>query len=335
MLRTLLVPLDGSPLAETALRPASELARQTGASLVLLRAAPHADTARPLPIEQRFTVRDARRYLEAVADRLRRDHCRVEIDVLEGEAPLAILYSIDHRHPDLVVLSTHGYTGLRRLVLGSVSEQVLRESSAPVMVVRAAAHSSAGVGPPRKVLVPLDGSACAEAALTYLLDAGLAPAAELILLRAVPFIMSAVAVPGLPDPNAQRLLDEERMRVQQRLLEARHYLDTVARRMPHGQPYGALAVADYPARAIVQMAEKEGVDLIAMATNSRTGMDRIMHASVTAHVLHHTPTPILIVRRPAAAHIQPRPIERETPASVLAAMVSSAAGGAGPVDGED
>jgi nucleotide-binding universal stress UspA family protein len=138
-LNRILVPLDGSALAESALEQAAELAAQNGATLVLLRAAeahtfPGAD-----PTEAQVqVVREAEEYLAAVADRLRRDgRSKVETGVWYGSPAAAIVEAARLRRADLIVMSTHGRSGLGRLILGSVAESVLRGTPVPILLLRA------------------------------------------------------------------------------------------------------------------------------------------------------------------------------------------------------
>lgn len=144
-IRRVLVPLDGSELAEAILDPAARLARQTGASLVLLRAIdPMLPTDAPyLPAtvegtEARFEERheEARTYLDGVAERLRGEGVDVaDAEVREGRAAPTILERAGEG-ADLVAMATHGRGGLRRWLLGSVSDKVLRGADRPVLIVR-------------------------------------------------------------------------------------------------------------------------------------------------------------------------------------------------------
>ena len=135
----ILVPLDGSTLAEGALAQATELARQSGSTLLLLRAAeahtfPGAD-----PTEAQVTVvREAEEYLGGVAKSLRAQGlAKVETSVWYGPAPLVIVEAARMRKADLIVMSTHGRSGLGRLILGSVAESVVRGTAVPILLLRA------------------------------------------------------------------------------------------------------------------------------------------------------------------------------------------------------
>ncbi len=135
----ILVPLDGSMLAEAALSTAVDLAGKNGATISLLRAAeaftlPGADTVEA----QVMAVREAEEYLAAVVKRLAdKGTRRVETHVWYGSAAAAIVEAAAAQKADLIVMCTHGRSGLGRLVLGSVAESVLRGTTVSILIVRA------------------------------------------------------------------------------------------------------------------------------------------------------------------------------------------------------
>lgn len=135
---TILVPLDGSALAETALTPAVELARLHGAKLVLLRAAEAHTLPLADPVQaQVAAVREAEDYLAVVRGRLAAGGLvDVETSAWYGAPAEAIVEAARFRAVDLIVMSSHGRTGLGRLVLGSVAETVLRGTRVPILLIR-------------------------------------------------------------------------------------------------------------------------------------------------------------------------------------------------------
>jgi nucleotide-binding universal stress UspA family protein len=138
LVTTILVPLDGSVLAEAALAPATELARERRAKLVLLRAAEaHTSLMADPTGAQVAAVRDAEQYLADVRDRvLRGSGVDVDVSVWYGPPAQAIVEAAQYRKADLIVMSSHGRSGLGRLVLGSVAETVLRRSETPILLIR-------------------------------------------------------------------------------------------------------------------------------------------------------------------------------------------------------
>jgi nucleotide-binding universal stress UspA family protein len=139
-LSTILVPLDGSDVAEAALTPAVELARTSGAKMVLLRAAEAHSGPLTDPVEAQVQVmREAEQYLTAAQSRVKgAGVSQVEVSAWYGPPAEAIVEAARHRKVDLIVMSSHGRTGVARLVMGSVAESVLRTTAVPILLIRAA-----------------------------------------------------------------------------------------------------------------------------------------------------------------------------------------------------
>jgi len=137
----ILVPLDGSELAEAILEPVSALARASDATLVLAHVI--ASSLLPggtLPLGPVDTARvrtQAEAYLEGAAERVRAAGLQADVHLVERETPAAAIPEMaDEVGADLIALATHGYGGLRRMVLGSVADKVLRASRRPLLVMR-------------------------------------------------------------------------------------------------------------------------------------------------------------------------------------------------------
>jgi nucleotide-binding universal stress UspA family protein len=133
----ILVPLDGSTLAEAALWKAAELVN--GGTLSLLRAAEAHSLPGADPVDAQVNaVREAEDYLAAVVRRLQdRGVKNAETHVWYGSPAAAIVEAADAQKADMIVMSTHGRSGLGRLILGSVAESVLRGTRVPILIVRA------------------------------------------------------------------------------------------------------------------------------------------------------------------------------------------------------
>jgi nucleotide-binding universal stress UspA family protein len=145
----ILVPLDGSTLAEEALSEAVALAQKDGGTtLVLLRAAEAHAFPTSDPVEAQVTaVREAEEYLARVAERVKATGVKkVEASVWYGAPATAIVEAIGFQKPDLVVMTTHGRSGVGRLIMGSVAESVLRATTTPLLLLRS---PNAPVEPPR------------------------------------------------------------------------------------------------------------------------------------------------------------------------------------------
>ena len=139
-LQKILVPLDGSALAEAALPKAVEMAESTGAKLLLIRAAEAHTLPGVDPTEAQIkVVQEAEDYLGQVGDRPAALGLKdVETSVWYGPAAYAIVEAARLNKVDLIAMTTHGRSGLGRLILGSVAESVLRGTTTPILLIRAA-----------------------------------------------------------------------------------------------------------------------------------------------------------------------------------------------------
>jgi len=134
MYQRIMVPLDGSELAQTALAHALAICRAFGATLLLLY----------VRDPRLGSVEAARRHLEYVRDQQAASGVPIEILVREGPVEAAIVDTVAEERIDMITMATHGRSGLQRAVYGSVAEQVLRSSNKPVLLVRVpGAHTEA------------------------------------------------------------------------------------------------------------------------------------------------------------------------------------------------
>lgn len=286
-MQRILVPLDGSPLAERALPYAETLARRTGARLVLLRTVEaHALTVRGRSEARGALMIEAETYLDGVAARLRERGFSVDLVLSDGNAAEEIEEEIVLRAIDLVVMATHGRSGLGRWVYGSVAECVLHLAEVPVLLVRAWQSEPSGdfAAAPR-IVVPLDGSHFAEAALPVARDLAKTLGGELLLVR-------AVAPPDIALVSAMTYItfdtDEE-------LATATTYLNTIAAANPD-IPTKILAYPGPSVPVIAAAARENDAALIVMATHDRSGFGRFLLGSVADMTLREGSVPLLLVR---------------------------------------
>jgi nucleotide-binding universal stress UspA family protein len=138
MFKKILVPLDGSALAEGILPEVTELARTLGAELLLLRAAlAHVFPGIDPSDEEVRVVHEAEGYVGALAGKLAETGIPIRTAVRYGKPAVEIIKHIADNQVDLVAMSTHGRSGLSRLVMGSVAEAIVRSAGVPVLLVRA------------------------------------------------------------------------------------------------------------------------------------------------------------------------------------------------------
>jgi len=285
---SVIVPLDGSTLSEEAVSLARQLASTLGGALELVHVV---ETAPLLDLFVSDRAGAVERYLARVAERVA-GGVPVRIRVLAGD-PVTELLRCAHQAPDsLIVMSTHGRSGLPRLVLGSVADKVVRGASVPVVVVRRGA--AVREGHPRRLLVPLDGSPLAETTLPLAARLGREGAA-IALVRVVPpqlawAVSRREAESMLPDPDLlDRLMEQARQ-------DAQAHLQEIARDLRAGGLSVTWEVrTGRPSDEIVRTAETIGADLILMATHGAGGPRRWAFGSVTDEVLHRSGVAVLVL----------------------------------------
>jgi nucleotide-binding universal stress UspA family protein len=274
MLARIVVPLDGSRLAATAVGPARSLAEVTGASLLLMTT--HWDD----------DVGGAEEYLAGQAARLDVGHLETAI-IHDRTAPDAIL--LEAHDPDTVIcMSTHGRSGIGRAALGSIAETVLRDAHHPLLLVgpglERGAWELAHWPTNGQLLVPVDGSKNSEAIVPTASEW-----ARMLGLRASVAHVVPTSV-GLVVERRDRPLQAAVLR---RVADALPDASGVAGwEILHGTD-----VAD----SLVGYARERSVTLIAMATHGRTGFARFALGSIATRVVHKSPCPVLVLRSPDLA----------------------------------
>jgi nucleotide-binding universal stress UspA family protein len=301
MASQILVPLDGSPLAEQALSCAAMLGQGLPAELVLFRAVSVAADDREVLAKAGVETEallaqletEAKDYLVGLAKQLVNQGLSTSHVVERGPAAEAILDYSAQMDILQIVMATHGYSGIKRWTHGSVAERVVQATSVPVLLVRAQEKDAAtGWQKPtqcRRILVPLDGSGMAEQVLPTATSVARALDAELCLFQ-VPIVHAYGWLTGewfLPVQGVLATAEQD----------ADAYLSHVAGRLREQNLRVATAtMIGSVAASIVEYAEANQVDLIAMCTHGRTGLARWTLGSVADHVLRAGSTPILLVR---------------------------------------
>jgi nucleotide-binding universal stress UspA family protein len=305
MYKKILLPLDGSTLAEQAIEPAMVLAEQTGGKVILIQA-PVMDLIVSHPVIGGYGVllpdqssdeafAQANSYLGQIQNKYRHSGVTIVPMVVDGDPASAIVDTAVSEKVDLIVMSTHGRSGLDRFIMGSVTEKVLQKAPCPVLALRSG-------DPIRNVLMTLDGSAMSETAVKPGLDLARGLGAHPIILR----------VDNRDSYLDQRELDEIN-HLEPGLAE--QVMDSFYNRIPDyvkrivGQYQQdedqeietAIAEGD-PADYILRVAADKKVDVIVMATHGRSGLRRWLYGSTTNKVMRATGRSMLIVRPPAAAY---------------------------------
>jgi nucleotide-binding universal stress UspA family protein len=298
MFNRILVPLDGSQLSEAALPAAAALAGKLGAAVTLLHVI---ERAAPLQVHNDRHLSDAeeaRTYLKDVARRAFPRPIPVTWHVHDSPVEDVVRSIVDHAtelQPDLIVMCTHGRSGVRGLLYGTIAQQVVAQGNTPLLLVKPAS-------PPFKLerlLVPLDPGSLHDVSLPAAEELARAYEAELYLFSVIPTLGTLggdeAAAGTLLPATAIALLElrEENTRV-----DLQRHLDVL-------RASGLRAVAESargdPAPAILQAAERTGADLIVLSTHRRAGASAFWARSVAPKVANRALVPILLIPLDATA----------------------------------
>ncbi len=295
MYTNILVPQDGSPASASILPYVTHLARNLGARITLLT------VLEPPPPSRRAAETEgpaeAHAALRRQAERCRDAGTEVTTQVVTGRPAAEIVRQVREGHADLVAMGTRGHSGLRRGLLGSVTDEVVRTSPAPVLAIspRAAERFGRAHHHPTGITVPLDGSALAEGILPHAEALAKALSLELQLLRVVP-PSALVAYSGDGAPVDTVAIQEE---LEQ---EAADYLAEVARGLAQrGVKSSSLVGRGAPALAIADQLNTTPDHLAAICTHGRSGVGRMLIGSVADYVIRSAGVPVLVVTRPHTA----------------------------------
>ena len=303
MFQRILVPLDGSELAENALPVAFRLAKNNRSDIILIRVpvlgdiAAYASAAGEIPWQEEIYdtgYQNAQEYLHQIERRHDQPGMNIKTEIIAGDPASTIVDYARTENIDMIVMCTHGRTGISRWVLGSTTEKVMRHAHCPVFVVRSEDHI-------KHLLITLDGSELAESAVPV----GIAVAHQLNTK------LSLLSVESPPDAEILKSaaeLEHAEPGLGDRLIDgAYHRLENYLNNYVRAHHVGEIlpekptieVIEGSPATTILDYAESQDVDLIVMATHGRTGLRRWMFGSVTEKVLHNTKAAMLIVRPPA------------------------------------
>jgi nucleotide-binding universal stress UspA family protein len=311
----ILVPFDGSPLAREALSLGAWLAWRGGGQLDLVRAVPHVHAffaTRPVPgmakleaEEDTKDVAQAKTDMSTRAARLRQKGVAATGHAKLGEPTTVLLDHIERSAIDLVVMGTHGRRLTARWLLGSVANELVRQSPVPVLLVpkeTKAIHDG-----DLRMLVALDESPLAEAGLSAALEMSETVPAAITLFE----VLEGSAG---PDPE-----DKTMSWYTKPVLGASSYLEDMQENLRRKginceRAYSMGVAAD----EIALFAERGNIDVLALGTHGRTGLSRLVLGSVAEQVVRRAPVPVLIT-----SVMSRRSIERD-PAVEPAEAVSAA-----------
>jgi nucleotide-binding universal stress UspA family protein len=292
----LLVPLDGSRLAESALPAAAFLVGLFHSSVTLIHLIEH-NAAPAVHSDRHLTEPDeAQTYLEAVARRAFPAGVPVERHVHTAEVSDVARSLVEHAAElkvDLIVMCTHGRGGLRDLLFGSIAQQVVGLGRTPVLLIR---PTQAGEAPPfacRLILVPLDGEPAHEAGLAIARDLALVCGGALhlvVVIRGVGSLEAEQAATALLMPLTTNAILEVSEK------QAEDYLrEHIARLQAAGLTITAELARGDPMNYLRRAAERTAADLIVLGTHGKTGLVASLSGSVAPRLSGRAHAPLLLV----------------------------------------
>jgi len=290
--RSIVVPLDGSPLAEQVFGHLKRIAPPAETELHLvgvLEAWRYAVGTPDLAMADLITYlrSDQQSYLAKQSQCLQQQGYRVQIHQREGDAALTIVNVAKQVGAQLIAMTTHGRSGMRRWTLGSVAERVIHAAPLPVLLVR---DETVTNGTLKRILVPLDGSPVAEQALSTAMELATATRASILLLHVIQAL----------DPTNQRMLfhtkAEAESALQQWTADGEKYLESVGQRLfQQGIDYDVRVRTGDPDRVICATTIDAAIDIVVMGTHGRTGIGRWVYGSVANKVLRGVSCPLLLI----------------------------------------
>lgn len=299
MYRRILVPLDGSKLAERVLPYVRLLAEADPTPILLLRvvepAPPGLVGLSPGVSLAEITAgvaTEAQEYLDIVAISLKVEGLDVASLVHEGNPASCIADEGNRDSGTLIAMSTHGYSGISRWVMGSVTDKVLHATTNPLLIIRA--RDQAATSPNvrlESVIVPLDESALAEQALPHAVYLANALRLKVTPVRVTPTVDAYYRYAEYASAdwdNAATQVDDQ----------AASYLSAIRQKL---QSQGVASVEERllhgpPATAIADLARETKNNLVVMTTHGRSGLGRWVLGSVADRVVRNSGDPVLVVR---------------------------------------
>ena len=329
MYEKILVPLDGSELAEVALPYAEEAAGKLGKEITLLTVL----ISDGFPDEGWYHHLH-RFYTEKMVDIVKQDlqkklgeaaakKIKVKSEIMVGDPAEEIVNYAEKNDIGLIVMSTHGLHGFKRWAMGSVTERVARATTRPIALIRAKGNRPdfRDSGALRKIIVPLDGSQEGESAISYAGELAARFKAEVVLFKVMP-----AAYKNVPPAGEQFESEKEEATVQivmgynykpssghgttiypEQQMEsdkekAKNYLDKAGERLiRQGVTLRSEVRFGNTAEEIIKFAGEAGVDMVVLSTHGHSAVDRWVFSNVVEKVFYQGNTPLLLVRAPRAS----------------------------------
>ena len=287
MYEKILVPLDGSEVAEQAMPYVEQMAQRLKSEIILITVCLPGD-----PLERALTE-----YIERRAEKIQSLGVKTRSLCIEGEPATSIINFAEKNKVGLIVISTHGKTGVSNWPLGSIASKVVQRSNIPVFLVRS---THPGKAPAEielsKILVTLDSSRFSEAIIPYVEKLAKSMNSEVTLLR----VIESAKLPQLAAYRDREKYEKDFMAKMER--EAERYLDKKKTALAgKGVKVNSAFLTGKPIETILQYSEEKSVNLVALTTHGFSGISKWAYGSVASKIIEGSPKPVLLVRPPLPA----------------------------------
>ena len=299
MFDPVMVPLDGSLLAECVLQHVVAIARAFDAKVILLRVLDKKQASEKAQlfdlVNWQINKTGARLYLEKISTRLQKSGLRIETVVLEGLVAESITEYALKRGVKLIILSSHGRSGLSQWGISSVTQKIIFSAPTSVLIIRAHQPATSELIEQQytRLMVPLDGSRRAEYVLPMVT----------LLARFHKSRVSIVHVVKTPEMARQMPLAQEDLELSNRIVarnreEAIRYLDQVRLQSPlEGiEVQTRLLTSDNAAAALHELVGKENIDMVALSAHGYSGYNQWPYGSMVNNFILYSKVPLLIVQ---------------------------------------
>lgn len=297
MFDTILVPLDGSQLADCVLPHVIAIASSFDAEITLLRILEknHAGTSAQMFDLLNWQINKTRSvlYLDKIQARLENSNIRVQTEVLEGLIAEGITEYAQNRGMKLIILSSHGRHGLTQWGISSVTQKTILSAQTSLLIVRADAGELSEAPMYRNILVPLDGSQRAENVLPIITQLANFHKSKLHLVQVIQTPEMARQMPPVREDIelSNRIVERNREEAERYLeqLKSRSYLEGIAIQTH-------LVASDNAAVALHQLAEQENIDLVALSAHGYSGNRQWPYGSMVNNFILYGKVSLLIVQ---------------------------------------
>jgi nucleotide-binding universal stress UspA family protein len=295
VIKNILLPLDGSKLAETAIPAALWLRNVYHAQITLVHIIEH---NAPASVHGDYHIKneeEAIQYLNNILSTLKPEidtEYHVHADKVR-DVPSSIAEHVSELSQDIIVMCSHGGGGIRQIMVGNIAQQIIAKSKVPILLIQPKKNAQYEFQLPKKMLVGLDEEPEHRCRFGYVVDLAKFTHMEILLLNVVPSVVSLFgkeAATSKLTPSATRAVLEMEVKESENRLS-----EIAAQWMEKGLTISYKVVRGDPATQIARVAVEESADLISLFTHGKSGMNAFWAGSVAPRVPNFTDLPLLLI----------------------------------------